>query len=93
LRNNFVFETSKRKKEPKPSLFHTFKKARARQLGKEVGMGFIGGSPELPCQFLEGHQYFLASSLKATSLSLPWMISLADLTWRKHSTIWSSRGS
>jgi len=35
----------------------------------------------------------LASSLKATSLSLPGMISLVDPTWRKHSTIWSSSGS
>jgi len=39
------------------------------------------------------HQSFLASSLKATSLSLPGMISLGDPTTREHNTIWSSRGS
>jgi len=33
------------------------------------------------------HQSLLASSLKATSLSLPNMISLSDPIWRKHSTI------
>ena len=37
-------------------------------------------------------QSLLASSLNAISLSLPGTISLADPTWRKHSTIWSCRG-
>jgi len=55
---------------------------RARCLGGEAGMGSIG---ELQC--------FLASFLNATSLSSPGMISLSDLTWRRHNTIWSSRGS
>jgi len=36
---------------------------------------------------IEDHMSILVSSLKATSLSLPEMISLADPTWRKHSTI------
>jgi len=39
------------------------------------------------------HQSLLARCLKAPSLSLLGMISLADPTWRKHSTIWSSSGS
>ena len=33
------------------------------------------------------HMSFLASSLKATSLSLPGTISLSDPTWRKHKII------
>jgi len=33
------------------------------------------------------HQRLLASDLNAASLSLPGMISLANPTWRKHSTI------
>ena len=41
----------------------------------------------------EDHKRLFASSLKASSESFPGMISLADPTWRRHSTICNSSGS
>ena len=40
----------------------------------------------------EDHMRFSTRDLKATSLSLPEMISLAEPTNREHSIIWSSSG-